>query len=179
MNLNTENIGVLVIDVQKGLFVQKTPVYNEKNFLNNIVQIIKSSRDNGIPITYVQHANKGILKQGSEGWKLHPSINPLPGENIVQKNNASAFNETNLHKLLEEKGIRQLIVLGMTTHGCVKATCNDALKIGYDVTLVKDAHSSYSKNAEELIDKWNKKFSKNGVKLINTSEIAINYNFEK
>jgi len=172
MNLNAKNTAILVIDVQKGLFKQKKPVYNEKRLLINILQIINFARGNGIHLIFVQHANKGILKKGSLGWELHPHIEPLHNEDVVQKNNASAFNDTNLHILLDKKGIKQLILLGMTTHGCVKATCLDAIKIGYDVMLVEDAHSSFSKNASELINEWNRKLSEKGIILKSCSEIV-------
>ena len=49
------------------------------------------------------------------------------------------------------------------THGCVKATCLGALDLGYQVSLVKDGHSNYSKDGPDLIEKWNQKLSDNGV----------------
>jgi len=169
------NTTLLVIDVQKGLFTQKTTVYKEKDILKNITELIDVARSNEIPIIFVQHNNKGLLKIESAGWKLHPSIHPLPDEDIVQKSNGSAFKETNLKDSLDEKDIKNIIMLGMTTHGCVKTTCNDALKLGYKVILVSDAHSSYSNNAEELIIKWNKILSEKGAVLRNTSEIIAEF----
>jgi nicotinamidase-related amidase len=61
--------------------------------------------------------------------------------------------------------------MGLVTHGCVKATCLGALQLGYDVTLVKDGHSSYSKDASRLIEEWNQKLNAQGCELKVASEI--------
>lgn len=171
MKENTTNTALLVVDVQKGLFFQKTPVYKEKELIQHINNLIDIARTNNISIIFIQHSNKGILKIGSDGWNLHPEIKPLSYEPIISKSNASAFQDTILNDLLINDNINKLYVIGLTTHGCVKATCNDALKLGYNVTLVSDAHSSYSDKAPQLIEIWNKKLSEKGIKLNKTSEI--------
>ena len=62
---------------------------------------------------------------------------------------------------------------GLVTHGCVKSTCLGAIEAGYQVTLVSDAHSSYSNKAAELIDKWHVHLSKEGVALLSTAEVKF------
>ncbi|MFZ2095568.1 MAG: isochorismatase family protein, partial [Anaerolineales bacterium] len=59
------------------------------------------------------------------------------------------------------------------THGCVRATCRGARQLGYEVKLVMDGHSNYSKQAARLIDKWNQKLSAINVKLLPTAEIKF------
>jgi len=54
-----------------------------------------------------------------------------------------AFQATNLQRELESKGIKRLIVTGVQTEYCVDTTCRRAYSLGYDVTLVKDAHSTW------------------------------------
>jgi len=48
-----------------------------------------------------------------------------------------------------------------------------ALERGYKVLLVKDGHSSFSKQAAKLIDQWNQKLSAMSVELKPTSEIEF------
>ncbi|QVK17545.1 isochorismatase family protein [Mycoplasmatota bacterium] len=179
MNETIKNMGLLVVDVQKGLFYQKTPVYKEKELLCYINHLIDIARTNQLPIIFIQHSNKGILKEGCDGWNLHPELKPLEHEPIILKSNASAFNDTILNKLLVKKNINKLFVVGLTTHGCVKVTCTDALKLGYDVTLVSDAHSSFSEKAAQLIETWNKKLLDKGIKLISTNKLISVLNGNK
>jgi nicotinamidase-related amidase len=66
-----------------------------------------------------------------------------------------------------------VVVTGMVTHGCVKATCLGARELGYPVTLVTDAHSSYSQDAAALIEKWHANLSKEGVTLLPTVQVQF------
>lgn len=162
---------LIVVDVQHGLFKQKKPIYQGKTLIKNIVYLIEQARLDDIPIIFIQHTNKGILKFGSSDWQLHKEIKPLKDELIIYKTNASAFKETNLDAHLKKNNINQVIFLGLTTQGCIRATCLDAVKSGYDVILVGDAHSSYHENAKGLIEIWNKKLREKGVQISYTNKL--------
>ena len=95
-------------------------------------------------------------------------------DDIIHKQHGNAFEDTNLDELLKSKNITHLVVTGLVTHGCVKATCLGARDLGYEVLLVKDGHSSYSKDAARLIEEWNQKLSGQGCELIGASEIKFN-----
>ena len=66
-----------------------------------------------------------------------------------------------------------MVITGLVTHGCVKATCIGAKRQGYEVVLVKDGHSSFSKQAAKLRAEWNEKLSEGTVELGATEEIAF------
>ena len=74
---------------------------------------------------------------------------------------------------MTSRGIGRVIVTGLVTHGCVKATCLGALALGYAVTLAADGHSSYSKDAAPLIEEWNRKLGEAGASVMPTSQIAF------
>jgi nicotinamidase-related amidase len=61
--------------------------------------------------------------------------------------------------------------VGLITDGCVQATCKGAHALGYDVTLVEDAHSTNSAGSEQILDKWNTKLSQGIVRLQATAEV--------
>ena len=113
----------------------------------------------------------GALAEGSEAWRLHPRIQPLPTELIIHKRHGNAFEETVLQQELESRRVRTLVVAGLVTHGCVKATCLGALALEYRIILVSDGHSSFSKQAAKLIEEWNLRLSGLGAKLRATGEI--------
>ena len=158
-------IALLVIDVQQGLFERPTPLYQAEQLINNINMLINKARQANAEVLYVQHVNKSILAKGTAAWQLHDAIRPLPTETIIHKCYGSAFEETVLHGKLMVRGVRQIVVTGLTTHGCIKATCQNALDLGYTVILIEDGHSSYAKEAAALVKKWNEKLSEQGVVL--------------
>jgi nicotinamidase-related amidase len=69
--------------------------------------------------------------------------------------------------------VTTLIVTGLVTHGCVRATCIGAQELGYNVILVQDGHSSFSKQATKLIEEWNQKLSAKQIELRSTLEITF------
>ena len=66
-----------------------------------------------------------------------------------------------------------MIVTGLVTHGCVKATSQGALALGYEVTLVADGHSSYSKDAARLIEEWNRSLGAAGAQVLLAAEVDL------
>jgi nicotinamidase-related amidase len=136
---------LLIIDVQLGMFAENEPVYNSGALLATLGDLIARARVAGIPIIYVQHSGgeNHPLKPGSPGWPIHLAIAPADGELIVHKRHPDSFQETNLQYELEKRGIKHLIVAGIQTEYCVDTTCRRAYSLGYDVTLVQDAHSTW------------------------------------
>jgi nicotinamidase-related amidase len=163
---------LLVIDVQNGLFRKSTPIYQAERLLENINTLIRRAGRAGAPVFYVQHVDKRLV-EGTDDWELHPDIERLETGVAMHKRHGNAFQDTNLEEELEARGIKRLVITGLVTHGCVKATCIGAKSQGYQVVLVKDGHSSFSKKADGLIAEWNKKLSEGTVELRATEEIAF------
>ena len=74
---------------------------------------------------------------------------------------------------MRSRNITILVVTGLVTHGCVRATCLGARQLGYKVVLVEDGHSNYSKQAARIIDEWNQKLSAENIELRPASEIGF------
>jgi nicotinamidase-related amidase len=168
---NKSKSALLIIDVQKGLFNQSGPIYNAEILLQNINLLVSKAKTHQIPIIYIQHSNDSILVYGSDAWQFHPAISPTENDYLIHKKHGNAFEETSLREILQSKSVNTLVITGLVTHGCVKATILGAIDLGYSVILVEDGHSNYSKDAPHLIDKWNQKLSKSGVKILKTNEI--------
>jgi nicotinamidase-related amidase len=168
-----ENVALLIIDVQRGLFNRPTPIYRADRLLKNIQTLVDHSHEKCIPVFYIQHENKSMLAKGTEAWELHPQMHPESGDGLIHKRHGSAFQETDLEKELIAREVGKIIVTGLVTQGCVRATCLNALELGYKVLLVEDAHSNYSKDAERIIEEWHNKLSEKGVELIATEEIQF------
>jgi nicotinamidase-related amidase len=164
---------LLVVDVQQGLFRKSTPIYRAEPLLNTIGTLIERAHAAGLLVVYVQHASDKVLPFGSEDWQLHPRLHPGESDLIVHKQHGNAFEDTPLHGELTGRGLGHVIVTGLVTHGCVKATCLGALGLGYEVVLAEDGHSSYSKDAARLIEEWNLRLAEVGVQVVPASQMSL------
>ena len=163
---------VLVIDVQQGLFERSTPVYHAEQMLENINALVERAHHQGILVVYIQHSNEKLLLKGTRAWQFHPEIRLEAGDLHIHKQHGNAFQKTTLHNELQNRNIDRLIVTGMVTQGCVRATCLGGLELGYQVVLARDAHSTYSKGPEKVIKRWHGELSETGVTLSAAKEIS-------
>jgi nicotinamidase/pyrazinamidase len=83
--------------------------------------------------------------QGTPGAELHPALDRAKVDVVIDKGQDrnsqgySAFQDTRLGNLLRERGVDRLFVAGLATDYCVKNSVLDALREGFDVTVVEDA----------------------------------------
>jgi len=164
---------LLVIDVQQGLFRKSTPIYRAEPLLNTIGTLIDRAHAAGTLVVYIQHASDKVLPFGSADWQIHPRLHPGEGDLVVHKQHGNAFEDTSLHTELTARGIGCVIVTGLVTHGCVRATCEGALALRYAVVLAEDGHSSYSKDAARLIEEWNRKLGEAGAQVMPAASIRF------
>lgn len=84
-----------------------------------------------------------ILIRGEPGHDIIPELAPLPGEPVIDKPGKGAFYSTDLDLLLRSRGIRNLVICGVTTEVCVHSTVREANDRGYRCLVVSDGCSSY------------------------------------
>lgn len=166
---------LLIIDMQKAMFSdpEKQPA-DGAAVLQNIRSLLKSAREKEIPVIFVQHTAQGKYREGTPTWELCGELERKPDEPVVQKTKPDAFLRTDLQGTLERLAVRRLLITGMQSDCCVRATCLGALKYGYRVTLVSDAHSTFSgffTDGRRMVEKINRALSKKGVTLRPTARI--------
>ncbi len=84
-----------------------------------------------------------ILVRGEYGHDIIDQLKPAPGEPVIDKPGKGAFHATDLDSMLHNRGIRQLVVCGVTTEVCVNTTVREANDRGYDCLVLEDCTGSY------------------------------------
>src|SRR2546428_800573 len=84
-----------------------------------------------------------ILVRGEYGHDIVDQPKPAPGEPVVDKPGKGAFYATDLDSMLHNRGIRQLVVCGVTTEVCVNTSVREANDRGYDCLVLEDCVGSY------------------------------------
>lgn len=170
---NQNHVALLVIDVQQGLFKKSTPIYKADELLENINTLVGRAHGSEVPVFYIQHADARNLVKGSADWQLHAQLQHQHKDYIIHKQHGNAFEDTQLEEMLRSLHVDTVVVTGLVTHGCVKASCIGAQEAGFDVILAQDGHSSFSKDATDLIEKWHEKLSARQVAVRPTAEIMF------
>ncbi|HEX7157027.1 MAG TPA: isochorismatase family protein, partial [Burkholderiaceae bacterium] len=109
--------------------------------VQNVSRAVERARAEGVPVIWVQHSGED-LPYGSPAWQWVPELAPADGEPRVHKRFNSSFEETALEQELARLGATHIALAGAATNWCIRATAYGALDRGYDLTLIKDAHTT-------------------------------------
>jgi maleamate amidohydrolase len=147
---------LLLIDFARAYFDRASPLYAGVEAARaSAARLHTAARAAGIPIifTRVEYSPDGheggvfykkiaalkAFETGNPMGDFTPELTPLPGDSIVTKHFPSAFFGTGLAETLHAAGIDTLLITGLSTSGCVRASAVDALCHGFVPLVVVDA----------------------------------------
>jgi nicotinamidase-related amidase len=129
---------LLVVDVQVGVMSES---WDAPRIIRNVARGGESAHAGNIPVIWVQHSGEDLV-HGSPEWQLVPELTPAAGETLIHKQFNSSFEQTTLDEELARVGATHIALAGAATNWCIRATAYGALERGYDLTLIKDAHTT-------------------------------------
>lgn len=159
MAMNT--YALIIIDMQNDfVLTEKSAVKGAKATVAAIRAAMDVCHEKHIPVFHVVRAydgdgknaeifrrelfaaGRGFCIKGTAGAEIVAELAPAKEDIVLVKPRFSAFFGTNLHDLLQERGITHVLVAGTQYPNCVRATAVDALCHDYHVTVLTDCCSA-------------------------------------
>jgi nicotinamidase-related amidase len=132
---------LLVIDMQTGLFEGEPPRHDAQGTVRRINAVARAVRATGGIVIFIQHEDK-VMKPNSDAWQLLPALERSEADLTVRKKACDSFYRTELAHLLEQRGVKMLIITGCATDFCVDTTVRAAASRDYAVVVVQDGHTT-------------------------------------
>jgi nicotinamidase-related amidase len=159
------NKALIVIDMQVDI------TKNYKEIIGNINAAVDWAAASGILVVYIRHENLSpgtrTFKHGTPGAELAPDLK-IVSEHIFTKSKGNALTSPAFAAFISENEIADFIITGADAVACVKSTCFNLRKAGFDVTVLSDCITSYDKRK---IPEMLGYYEKNGCKVMELSSL--------
>ena len=135
---------LMVVDTQRGCFNET--LYKFEEVKENIKRLINTARKNGMEVIYIRHDDgPGTeLDKGQPNYEVFDEFAPNENERIFDKNVNSAFHPmTGLTEHLEQKGVKEIITVGVSTDYCMDATIKSGFEHGFKMIVPAYCNSTY------------------------------------
>jgi len=151
-----KNTALIIIDMQND-FVHENTILEVKEAKKHIPQFkdfIQKCRDKGVTIIYTRHIfdpkmnpiesklfpelSKGGLRENTIGSEIIEDIKPEKDDIVIKKNRYDAFFDTKLGRMLNERGIVDVIITGLMTNICCESTARTAMMKDFNVLFCSD-----------------------------------------
>jgi nicotinamidase-related amidase len=171
MDLERNSIGLgrrpalLLVDMIRGFTSSACPLGTDcPEVVAANAKLLALFRERGLPVFYttvVYHSAEqasvfrgriealNVLQPGSDWIEVDPALAPVEGEPVIEKQWASGFFKTDLDEQLRAADADSLVVTGLTTSGCVRATVVDGLQYNYPVVVPREAVGDRNPDAHE------------------------------
>lgn len=156
-----EKYALIIIDMQNDfVLTEKSAVKGAKATIAAIKEAARVCRKKNIPVFHVVRAyeedgsnaeifrrelfrkGEGLCIKGTKGAEIVGELTPQKDDTVLVKPRFSAFFGTDLHNILQEKGITHILVAGTQYPNCVRATAVDSLCYNYVTTVLTDCCSA-------------------------------------
>lgn len=148
---------VIAIDLMRAYFEEDSPLcLPSQDCLSSASRVLGAARDHAVPVLHTRvafgpggvdggvfvrkvPALRHLFDGGGPLGELMPSVAPASDELVLVKQYASAFFGTTLASTLLSQGIDTVVLVGVSTSGCIRATAVDAIQHGFVPLVVREA----------------------------------------
>mgnify|MGYP003302584315 FL=1 len=134
---------LLVIDAQQGICNEK--LYRFDAFVSTVQTLLSCAREKDVEVIFVRHDDGAgqLLTKGNAAFEIFDAFAPLPSEKIFDKKVNSPFRDSGLLEYLQEKGEKQLMVVGLQTDYCMDATIKCGFEHGFRMIVPEDGNTTF------------------------------------
>ncbi|HEY1198903.1 MAG TPA: hydrolase [Thermoplasmata archaeon] len=161
LEMDKKSTALVVIDLQKGIASAGRPLapHSAEVVLQNAAKLAEAFRRNGMPVFLVHvvssPADRLKVVADDPGWRstapgsadasdFVPEIGPKEGDLTITKKQWGAFYGTELELQLRRRGIKTIVLCGISTNYGVESTARFAYEYGFQQVFAEDAMSSAS-----------------------------------
>lgn len=149
---------LLVIDMQNDFVLESAPfrIQGAIGIIGNIKKAVEKFRQKKAPIFYVAKVHKAdgsdieitrrerfkatpYAVDGTRGAQIIDELTPKKGECVIRKTRMDSFFRTDLDLTLKKEGVTDLVITGIQTANCIRATAVTAVALDYNTAVVEDA----------------------------------------
>ena len=146
--------------MQNGNFTPPTVRFESEVVIERINRLSELFRAKGDSVIFIRHdgTKEGCFFPGSDEWAILPTLNQQLKDFYIEKTINDSFYHSELQATLQNLGINELFFVGCATDFCFDATVKSALSKDFDITIVKDGHTTADRpfvGAKTLIDHYN------------------------
>ncbi len=171
-SLTPKRTAHIVVDLQNGFMApgQVAEIAAAREIVPNVNRISAAVRRTGGLVVYIQNTFDAVAVAtwstffehfcsperrermidtfwpGTFGHAIWPGLDVLPQDLMVQKRRFGAFapGASDLHAILQQRGIDTLIVTGTATQVCCESTARDAMMLNYKVFFIADGNATFN-----------------------------------
>jgi ureidoacrylate peracid hydrolase len=176
--LSPAHTALIIVDMQYDFCVEGfgahaagRPITIAQSIIPNIQKLLAAARAAGMPVAHVglltlanhgsdsgpwlaqrrrsTYSSETLCLDGTKGATFIDELKPAPGEWTVYKHRYSAFTGTNLDTLLRSRGVRTVVITGVSTNACIDSTMRAAFEHEYYVSVPRDGVASWDQALHE------------------------------
>ena len=151
----SQNAVLLLIDLQQAIDHPSWGKRNNPNAEEKIAKLLAAWRKHNMPVIHVKHmstSTESHYRPNQSGNDFKAAAMPVVGELIIEKQSNSAFIDTNLEKELHNRGINEVVIIGVITNNSVEATARMSGNLNFDTTVVSDA--TFTFDLQDYAGNW-------------------------
>jgi len=165
LKLDPRSTALVLIDLQRGIVGRETAPHAARDVVSRSRRLAEQCRRVGatVILVHVSHAPDGkdrlAPRADAAGWggpvppdfsQIVPELGPLDGDLVITKRQWGAFYGTELDLELRRRGIRTIVLGGISTNFGVESTARDAYERGFEQVFVEDAMAGMTAEAHRF-----------------------------